>query len=116
MPVDSTVAAAAAPTEKAHGLITALGIGQICSWGSLYYSFPLIAEAMGQELGWTKPDLYGAATLGLVLAALAAYPVGVAVDRGYGRWVMGLLVSSDVPSGFLCAGGRNRHAAGSDPL
>lgn len=90
MPVDSTVAAAAAPTEKAHGLITALGIGQICSWGSLYYSFPLIAEAMGQELGWTKPDLYGAATLGLVLAALAAYPVGVAVDRGYGRWVMGL--------------------------
>ncbi|WP_287955645.1 MFS transporter [Achromobacter sp.] len=71
-------------------MITALGIGQICSWGSLYYSFPLIAEAMGQELGWTKPDLYGAATLGLVLAALAAYPVGVAVDRGYGRWVMGL--------------------------
>ncbi|QVQ28255.1 MFS transporter [Achromobacter deleyi] len=90
MPVASTVAAAAAPAEKAHGLITALGIGQICSWGSLYYSFPLIAEAMGQELGWSKPDLYGAATLGLVLAALAAYPVGVAVDRGYGRWVMGL--------------------------
>ncbi len=90
MPVASTVATAAAPAEKAHGLITALGIGQICSWGSLYYSFPLIAEAMGQELGWTKPDLYGAATLGLVLAALAAYPVGVAVDRGYGRWVMGL--------------------------
>lgn len=90
MPVASTVAAVAAPTEKAHGLITALGIGQICSWGSLYYSFPLIAEAMGQELGWSKPDLYGAATLGLVLAALAAYPVGVAVDRGYGRWVMGL--------------------------
>lgn len=79
-----------APPDKAHGLVTALGIGQICSWGSLYYSFPLIAEAMGAELGWSKPDLYGAATVGLALAALAAYPVGVAVDRGYGRWVMGL--------------------------
>ncbi|MDH0738094.1 MFS transporter [Achromobacter spanius] len=89
----------AASPDKAHGLVTALGIGQICSWGSLYYSFPLIAEAMGAELGWSKPDLYGAATLGLMLAALAAYPVGVAVDRGYGRWVMGL--SSLAAGGLL---------------
>lgn len=74
---------------KPGALVTALGIGQICSWGSLYYSFPLIAEAMGLEFGWSKTDLYGAATVGLVLAALAAYPVGVAVDRGHGRWVMG---------------------------
>lgn len=69
--------------------ITGLGIGQICSWGSLYYSFPLIAEAMGRDLGWTKPQIYGAATLGLVLAGLAAYPVGAAIDRGHGRIVMG---------------------------
>lgn len=69
--------------------ITGLGIGQICSWGSLYYSFPLIAEAMGRDLGWTKPEIYGAATLGLVLAGLAAYPVGAAIDRGHGRLVMG---------------------------
>ena len=27
-------------------LITALGIAQICSWGTLYYSFALMAEAM----------------------------------------------------------------------
>ena len=52
--------------------ITGLGIGQICSWGSVYYSFPLIAEAMGRELGWSKPDLYGAATIGLLLSGLAA--------------------------------------------
>ena len=68
--------------------ITGLGIGQICSWGSLYYAFPLIAEAMGRDLGWSKPDLYGAATLGLILAGLASYPVGLAIDRGYGRLVM----------------------------
>jgi hypothetical protein len=29
--------------------IVGLGIGQICSWGSLYYSFPMIAEAMGSD-------------------------------------------------------------------
>src|SRR3984893_7444327 len=68
--------------------ITGLGIGQICSWGSVYYSFPLIAEAMGRDLGWSKPDLYGAATIGLLLSGLAAYPVGSAIDRGHGRTIM----------------------------
>jgi predicted MFS family arabinose efflux permease len=68
--------------------ITGLGIGQICSWGSLYYSFPLIAEAMRSDLGWSKPDLYGAATMGLLLSGLVAYPVGSAIDRGHGRTIM----------------------------
>nr|WP_274709179.1 MFS transporter [Nitratireductor luteus] len=70
-------------------LITALGVAQICSWGSLYYSFPLLAEAMRLDLGWSKPQIYGAATLGMALAGLAAYPVGAAIDRGRGRYVMG---------------------------
>jgi sugar phosphate permease len=68
--------------------ITGLGIGQICSWGSLYYSFPMIAEAMRNDLGWSRPDLYGAATIGLLLSGLAAYPVGSAIDRGHGRTIM----------------------------
>lgn len=85
--------APAAPTgrdPRNRLFIAALGIGQICSWGSLYYSFPLIAAAMGPELGWSKPDLYLAATIGLGVSGLAAYPVGAAIDRGYGRLVMGL--------------------------
>jgi len=82
-------------------LITALGIAQICSWGSLYYSFPLIAEAMRTDLGWSKTELYGAATLGLVLAGFAAYPVGAAIDRGQGRLVMSL---ASVGAGLLLVG------------
>ncbi|HEY9279701.1 MAG TPA: MFS transporter [Eoetvoesiella sp.] len=78
-----------ATADNSRGLTIALGIGQICAWGSLYYSFPLIAEAMMAELGWSKTDVYGAATLGLVLAGFLAYPVGVAVDKGYGRVLMG---------------------------
>ncbi|NYT61015.1 MFS transporter [Alcaligenaceae bacterium] len=70
-------------------LTIALGIGQICAWGSLYYSFPLIAEAMMAELGWSKVDVYGAATTGLVLAGFLTYPVGIAVDKGYGKVLMG---------------------------
>ncbi len=41
------------------------------------------------DLGWSKTDVYGAATMGLVLAGFLAYPVGVAVDKGYGRALMG---------------------------
>lgn len=82
--------AEATPIKRGrHRFIAGLGIGQICSWGSLYYSFPLIAEAMAPELGYSKPALYGAATLGLLISGLAAYPVGAAIDRGHGRWIMG---------------------------
>ncbi|MFK8253313.1 MFS transporter [Ancylobacter terrae] len=76
------------PPSPRSIFITGLGIGQICSWGSLYYSFPLIAEAMRLDLGCSKTELYGAATLGLALAGVAAYPVGAAIDRGHGRLVM----------------------------
>lgn len=92
----SAPAGAYVPLSGRSRFITGLGIGQVCSWGSLYYAFPLIAEAMGREMGWTKPQLYGAATLGLVLAGLAAYPVGAAIDRGHGRLVMS--------AGAACAG------------
>ncbi|MEC9367388.1 MAG: MFS transporter [Pseudomonadota bacterium] len=73
---------------KHHWFITGLGVGQIVSWGSFYYSFPLIAEPMGRELGLSKPDIYLGATAGLALAGLVAYPVGAAIDKGKGRVVM----------------------------
>ena len=78
-----------------------LGLGQICSWGTLYYCFPLIATAMETDLGWSKSELYGALTFGLILAAALTYPVGMAVDRGYGRVLMA--ASSLVAAGGLLA-------------
>ena len=63
--------------------IVGLGIGQIISWGTLYYSFPLIAERMANDLGFSKPEVYGAATVGLLIAGFTAYPIGVAID---GPW------------------------------
>lgn len=96
-----TASTAGGDAEASPGngwLVTALGAAQVCSWGSLFYSFPLIAEAMRGDLGWSKPELYGAATLGLVLAGFAAYPVGAAIDRGHGRAVMSL---ASVAAGLL---------------
>lgn len=70
--------------------IAGLGIGQIISWGTFYYSFPLIAERMGHDLGFDKPEVYGAASVGLLIASFTAYPIGLAIDRGHGRAVMAL--------------------------
>ena len=76
------------PARHSEALfIAALGFCQVCAWGSLYYSYPLIVEAMMPELGWTREQAYGPATLGLLVAAFAA-AVGVAIDRGYGRWLL----------------------------
>lgn len=75
-------------TSGRSGFVAALGIAQLVSWGTLYYSFPLLAEAMANDMGWSRAEIYGAATLGLLAAALAAYPVGALIDRGHGRKVM----------------------------
>ena len=80
--------------------ISALGAAQICSWGTLFYGFPLIAEAMRADLGWSKPTLYGGATLGMLFAGLAAYPIGAAIDRGHGRAIM---TGASVLAGLLMA-------------
>lgn len=68
--------------------IAALGVGQIASWGTLYYSFPLLAVPMEDALGADRTTLYLAPTIGLLVGSLGAYPVGLAIDRGHGRAVM----------------------------
>lgn len=91
MPHDSSTSAAddAAP-YKGRWFITGLGVGQIVSWGTFFYTFPLIAAPMSGELALSKPEVYAAASIGLAVAGLASFPVGAAIDRGHGRMVMAL--------------------------
>ncbi len=97
-----TQAAVGSPATTSRRLfIAGLGVGQIISWGSFYYAFPLIAPPMGQELGLSKPEIYGAATFGLVIGSLANYSVGTAIDRGHGR---ALMATGSVLGGLLMFG------------
>lgn len=82
------IQAATAQRSARRRFIAALGVGQIVCWGALYYSFPLLAEPMAREFALSKPEIYAAATAGLAVAGVAAYPVGAAIDRGHGRMVM----------------------------
>lgn len=75
-----------------------LGIAQICSWGTLYYSFPQLAQAIIIEFGWPKSDVYLALTLCLVFSSFAAVPIGSFIDKGHGRKVM---VTGSIMAGLL---------------
>lgn len=65
-----------------------LALAQVTSWGTLYYSFPLLSDPMRAELGWSQSLLSGAITAGLLITGLAAYPVGALLDRKGGRAIM----------------------------
>ncbi|MCW5751030.1 MAG: MFS transporter [Alphaproteobacteria bacterium] len=74
--------------RRAWTMVWALAFGQLVSWGSLYYAFAVLVLPMEQELGWSKSELNGALSLGLLAAGLAALPVGAWIDRHGGRAVM----------------------------
>lgn len=69
--------------------ITALSIGQILSWAALYYGFSSFVLPMMRSLGWAKPTVMGAFTLGLAAWGAATYTMGAVIDRGHGRSVLG---------------------------
>jgi MFS family permease len=70
--------------------VSALAIGQVLSWAALYYAFSSFVLPMQQALGWDKPTLMGAYTLGLAVWGVATYAAGALVDAGQGRLVMTL--------------------------
>lgn len=69
-------------------LVTALSFAQLVSWGTIFYGFPLFVVPMEADLGWSRAELNGALSLGLLVAGLAALPVGRRIDSHGGRAVM----------------------------
>src|SRR6478736_3339837 len=68
--------------------ITLLGIGQICAWGTLYYSFAVTGPLIAREFGISLPSaVFGYSAL-LVAGAFAAPTVGRTIDRLGGRAVL----------------------------
>lgn len=69
-------------------VVATLATGQVLAWAVLYYGFSSFVLPMARELGWSKPTLMGAFTLGLAVWGVANYAVGAAIDRGHGRAVL----------------------------
>lgn len=71
-------------------LISALGIAQIISWGSLFYAIGVLGPSMRGELGVSELFLFGAFTAGLLVSGTLAPVAGRAIDRRGGRVVLSL--------------------------
>lgn len=73
---------------SARRTIGILAFTQIASWGALYYAFAVLAPDIGRDLGLSTETAFAAFSWSLLVAGLAATPIGALIDRHGGRWVM----------------------------
>ncbi|MCA3186610.1 MULTISPECIES: MFS transporter [unclassified Cupriavidus] len=71
-------------------IIWTLGITEIISWGTLYFTFTVFIGPMHDALGYGKPFLAGGFSLGLLVWAMCSFAVGRLLDRVPARRVMGI--------------------------
>ena len=79
---------AAAFRRRPWVIVWTLAVAQVISWGSMYYAFSLFVVPMQETLGWSRPLLNGALSLGLLSTGAVALPVGAWIDRHGGRSIM----------------------------
>jgi predicted MFS family arabinose efflux permease len=68
--------------------VSALGVAQIISWGTLFYTIAVLGGAMRQDLGVSDVFLFGSFTLGLFLSGIVSPLVGREIDVRGGRRVL----------------------------
>lgn len=74
--------------KRPSTVLWVLSLGQLITWGLVYYTFPLFVVPMEKELGWSRNEMFGALSSGLLVAGLCSIPVGAWIDRGHGRLLM----------------------------
>lgn len=110
-PGGDTTSVAAAP-GAARGIIVALGVVQILTWGSSYYLLAVLAAPVAEDTGWPLQWVVGSLSLGLLVAGFASPRVGALIGVHGGRPVLmagcallslGLVVIALAPSLLLFA-------------
>jgi MFS family permease len=89
------------PAVSERSLIWSVAIHQLIVWGTIYLAFPVFIAPMEAELGWSRAEISGAFTCGLLASGVAAIPVGRWVDRHGSRWP--LAVGTAVGAALLLA-------------
>jgi MFS family permease len=70
--------------------VPVLGVTQILSWGTIFYTPVLIVPLIAAERGWSISFAMGGFSVGLLVAGLVAPHVGHAIDRFGGHVVMAI--------------------------
>ncbi|HEX2389612.1 MAG TPA: MFS transporter, partial [Casimicrobiaceae bacterium] len=75
-------------TAELRVIVCALGVAQIVSWGTLFYSIAVLGPPMARELDVSDVALYGSFTSGLFVSGIVSPWVGRRIDRDGGRGVL----------------------------
>ncbi len=63
------------------GLVSALGLTQIIGYGTLYYSFSILAPGMAKDLGISLQQVFGVFSISLFVGGLSAPLIGKQMDK-----------------------------------
>jgi MFS family permease len=74
-------------------VVSALGLTQIIGYGTLYYSFSILAPGMARDLGLTVEQVFGVFSASLFVGGLSAPFIGKWMDR-FGA---SLIMTADQP-------------------
>lgn len=85
------------------GIVAALGLTQIIGYGTLYYSFSILAPAMARDLGLTVEQVFGVFTASLLVGGLSAPLVGGWMDRFGAATIMTFGSAVSALALLLCA-------------
>ena len=80
--------------------VVALGIAQIVSWGTLFYTIAVLGRAMREATGVSEIVMYAAYSAGLGVSGLLAPWIGRTIDRRGGRLVLSI---GSVAAAVACA-------------
>lgn len=94
----------AVPLERRRAaVIWALGATQIIGYGTLYYSFSILAPAMARDFAWSTEWVFGVFSASLLFGGLVAPSVGRWMDRFSAGRMMSLGSAMAALALVLCA-------------
>ena len=73
-----------------HGWVQVIALSwtELISWGIVYYAFSVMIVPMSRDLGWSRVEITGAFSAGLLVSGVAGIPIGQWMDRHGARAVM----------------------------
>lgn len=95
------VAEAATPRQvPARRFVAMLALGQLISWGTLFYAITFLAAPISRDEGWSREHLFGAFSLALLVAGLSS----LRVAKTLARWgLRRVLTAASVGAGIAFA-------------
>src|SRR3954453_20812643 len=76
--------------DPAPHAVLALGIPQICAWGTTLYALGVLGKPIAADTGWSQSLVFGGLTVGLLVSSVVSAYVGRLIDRRGGRAVMSI--------------------------